>query len=80
MADPGLPFADRELLADIAALKVADNDDCCPMLDLGPDGDADVSAAVWRFKALGWTYQPADAHGWRLTQRGLDVLEGRRHG
>ncbi len=74
-----LDFADRELLADINAYRVADNEDCLPMLDLGPDGDADVSAAVWRFKAAGWVYQLPDGPGWRLTQRGLDVMRG-EHG
>lgn len=77
MAEP-LSDADRELLADVQALLVADNEDCCPMRNLGPGGEADVSKAIWRFHELRWVYQPLDANGWRLTQRGTDVLQGRR--
>jgi hypothetical protein len=79
MAEPDLSFADEQLLKDIHARKVADDVDTNqPMLDLGPDGETDVSAAVWEFKRRGWVHD-GEWPAWRLTQRGLDVLEGRRH-
>jgi hypothetical protein len=69
--------AERALLADIRDLKVADDpDDLAPHLDV--DGEqVRVADAVWALYRRHLCYQPLDSHGWRLTQRGLDVLEGR---
>jgi hypothetical protein len=72
--------AELALLADIAGLKVADDpDECAPYMDV--DGErVRVADAVWSLERRGLAYQPDDAHGWRLTQRGLDMLEGRDSG
>jgi hypothetical protein len=64
------------LLADVEALKVADDLDGNTLLDLGPLGARTVTAAIAEFEAAGWVYRIPDGLGWRLTQRGTDVLEG----
>jgi hypothetical protein len=69
--------ADLELLADVQACKVADDPGTNrPMLDLTPDDPADVSRAIWAFKARGWVHD-GEWPAWRLTPLGLDVLQGR---
>jgi hypothetical protein len=65
------------LLADVAALRVADDPDGTPMLDCGPDGHARVADAIWQMYRAGWIEQPAGEVVWRLTPAGFDVLEER---
>jgi hypothetical protein len=69
--------ADLGLLADIQALKVYEDDDGTPRLDLGDEPNPDVGGLFWPMWQKRWIFQPHDARGYRLTQRGLDVLEGR---
>ncbi len=66
------------LLADVRDLKVYSDGDGTAWLDLGDEPPARVTAAVREFEQAGWIYMPDDTNGWRLTQRGLDILEGRR--
>ena len=72
------PRADRALLADIHLGQVADDEDCRPRLFINGEAPADVGEAVWELERRGWAMQPKDSAWWELTQRGLDVLEGRR--
>lgn len=68
------------LLGDIAAFKVADDDEGAPQLDIGEDGTARVAEAVWLMYQAGLCWQPDGIPGWRLTEIGSDVLEGRLGG
>lgn len=67
------------LLADVRDLKVADDEDGAPQLDLGNGETARVASAIWEMERppACWVYQIPDGLAWRLTQRGLDILEGR---
>lgn len=81
MADPThlYPTPTRLLLlADVRDLNVYSDGDGTVWLDLGDEPHARVTSSIREFEQAGWCYQPDDANGWRLTQRGLDVLEGRR--
>lgn len=68
-----------EILADVAAGKVADNDDHRPMLDLGGGEYSDISKIVWLMyqEPRRWVHQLDGEPLWRLTYRGRDVLQGR---
>ena len=66
------------LLADVRDLLVADDEQGVAMLDYGEDRPARVADAVRLMAQAGWVYQEHGARCWRLTQRGLDILEGRR--
>ncbi len=63
------------LLADVDALKVADDEDGVPTLDLGADGTARVADAIRQMERAGWIWQPADTRGYRLTDLGRAVHE-----
>jgi len=63
------------LLADVDALKVADDADGTPMLDCGDGETARVAELVWTMYRAGWICQPGDTLGWRLTDAGRAVLE-----
>jgi hypothetical protein len=63
------------LLADVASMHVADDEDGTPMLDCGDGTTARVADAIWAFERAGWVEQPADILGWRITNLGRTVLE-----
>jgi hypothetical protein len=68
------------LLADVRDLLVADDEDGDAWLTCDDGEQAKVTAAIREMARPGvaWVMQIPDGLGWRLTQRGLDVLEGRR--
>lgn len=66
------------LLADVDDLKVADDEDGTPMLDLGDGETARVADSIWQMERAGWVYQPPNIPGWRLTDHGRAVLAGAR--
>lgn len=76
MAEPATArVTEREVLAAVAAERVADNDAAYPLLD--GNGDAAIADEVWRLYRLGWVHQLDGERLWRLTYRGRDVLQGR---
>lgn len=66
------------LLVDVNALLVADDEQGVAMLDYGDDQPARVDYGIRIMARAGWVYQEPGARRWQLTQRGLDILEGRR--
>lgn len=66
------------LLADVRDLRVADDGEGVPMLDYGDDKPARVDYGIRLMARAGWVYQEPGLRRWQLTQRGLDILEGRR--
>jgi hypothetical protein len=66
------------LLGDVRGLLVTDDWLGVPTLDYGDGKPVRVADAVRQMARAGWVYQEPGHRLWRLTQRGLDVLEGRR--
>lgn len=66
------------LLADVRDLNVYQDEDGNAITWVSCESVVDVTDEIREFEQAGWVYQPDDTLGWRLTQRGLDVLEGRR--
>lgn len=77
MAEPA-EIAKLALLCDVRDLKVTEDGDGTVWLALDNGEQANVCSAMWALERAGEVYQPDDCDGFRLTQRGLDVLEGRR--
>jgi hypothetical protein len=68
-----LPDAWRELLVDLKAGRVADDEDCTPLLDIGTE-HVPVEKLVWAMYGCGLAHQPGDGRRWALTELGEAVL------
>lgn len=75
MADEELGEARLAILRDVAAGKVCDDADFCPRLNLGEDGEADVSTVVWLLERQRLVVQPFAERRWRLTDAGRSHLD-----
>jgi hypothetical protein len=68
-----LPAAWAAMLVDVEAGRVADDEDCTPLLDVDAE-HVPVAQLVWAMERTGLVRQPGDGRRWALTELGKAVL------